>query len=547
MNNLIYIILFLSKNLKDSLIKIFKTQEYKNELMEKYLEKNLKLWERNFDKKSKKKILITDFVSTIGYTVLMSIIGKYTSLIKTAKLEAIIRQNDMRGEKIIKSFGVSKFYSIKLDIFFKRLKYFKDAIIITNKAKSVKNFLKIKHKKINIGLIVYDHILRHAGIEYTRKINFKFIYFLSIALDYDNFCKKFFKENKFDYIIQSETQFIPSAIFFENALLFKNKVLAHEGGTKDVSVRIFKSVSQRFQGRSLFSEKLYRYVSNQKIKKIKKIATSILNKRFEGKSNSQDLRGAVISYKPKKKFSKKDLCNLYGWDPNKPIIAIFASDFYDGTFGVPWKAFRDNYEWFSTTIEIVKKLDNVNWLIKKHPIENSKKEHTKIFDYINNISKYKNNIQIFDDKLNSGSLIKVIDALITQSGSAGLEYPCFGIPSIISSRSYYGGFGFTNETRSISAYKILLKKINKFGSKKLIVNKSKALTYFYLCFYVSKTSIPLVPPFDLTRNLKDNEFWRDMNKLANSYVIKKDYFLHCFKKQLSGNFRHTLNYKKLRD
>ena len=49
----------------------------------------------------------------------MSIIGKYTSLIKTAKLEAIIRQNDMRGEKIIKSFGVSKFYFIKLDIFLK--------------------------------------------------------------------------------------------------------------------------------------------------------------------------------------------------------------------------------------------------------------------------------------------------------------------------------------------------------------------------------------------------------------------------------------------
>ena len=144
--------------------------------------------------KNQKKILITDFVSTIGYTVLMSIIGKYTSLIKTAKLEAIIRQNDMRGEKIIKSFGVSKFLLYQIRYFFKRLKYFKDAIIITNKAKSVKNFLKIKHKKINIGLIVYDHILRHAGIEYTRKINFKFIYFLSIALDYDNFCKKFLKK-----------------------------------------------------------------------------------------------------------------------------------------------------------------------------------------------------------------------------------------------------------------------------------------------------------------------------------------------------------------
>ena len=101
-----------------------------------------------------------------------------------------------------------------------------------------------------------------------------------------------------------------------------------------------------------------------------------MNKRFEGKSNSQDLRGAVIAYKPKK-FNKGISAIYMVGTQIKPIIAIFASDFYDGTFGVPWKAFRDNYEWFSTTIEIVKKLDNVNWLIKKHPIENSKKNIPK--------------------------------------------------------------------------------------------------------------------------------------------------------------------------
>ena len=55
MNNLIYIILFLSKNLKDSLIKVFRSQEYKNDSMEKYLEKNHQLWERNFDRRSKRK------------------------------------------------------------------------------------------------------------------------------------------------------------------------------------------------------------------------------------------------------------------------------------------------------------------------------------------------------------------------------------------------------------------------------------------------------------------------------------------------------------
>ena len=297
----------------------------------------------------------------------------------------------------------------------------------------------------------------------------------------------------------------------------------------------------------MFSNKLYKLVEKQSSKKIEKVATTILKKRFKGKSGSQDLRGALVAYKLKKKFNKKSLCIKYNWDYNKPIIAIFASDFYDGTFGVPWKAFRDNFEWFNTTIELIQKFDNINWLIKKHPIENPKKEHTEIFKYINNISKQRKNIQIFDDDLNSESLINVIDALITQSGSAGLEYPCFNIPSIISSKSYYGGFGFTNEAKSIKAYKSLLKKINKFGPKKLSINRSKALTYFYLCFYLSKTPIPLVPPFDLTRNLDEDQFWKKMKKLTYKYKVKNDYFLYCLRKQLSNSFRHTINYKKLKN
>ena len=169
----------------------------------------------------------------------------------------------------------------------------------------------------------------------------------------------------------------------------------------------------------------------------------MISKRFEGKSSSQDLRGALIAYRPKTKFDKKSICKKYNWDLKKPIIAIFASDFYDGTFGVSWRAYRDNYTWFVETIKNIKKLKNVNWLIKKHPVENPKKDHNKIFDEIVSISKLNNNIALFDDNLNSGSLINVVDVIITQSGSAGLEYPCFGIPSIITSESYYGGFNFT--------------------------------------------------------------------------------------------------------
>ena len=539
-------VLYLVKLLRDKIENGFKNNYDVNEMND-FIKENHNYWSQNIKQnKSKSKILITDFVSVIGYTSLMSIIGKYASLIEKSNLEAILREKDFRGEKIIRSYGVNKFYRIDLGSFFIKLKYFLKAINIIFKIKNVDEFIKLRVKKINLGMIVYDHILRHSGIEQTRKLNFKFVNFLSESLKYNDDFKVFFKENKFKYVVQSETQFIPSGIFFENALIHRNKVLAHEGGTKEVSVRIYKNISQKFQSRSLFSKKLFNKLLKDQGKRKIVIAKKLISKRFRGKSSSQDLRGALIAYRPKIKFNKKFICKKFNWDYKKPIIAIFASDFYDGTFGVSWRAYRDNYTWFVETIKNIRKLKNVNWLIKKHPVENPKKDHNKIFDEIVSISKSNNNIALFDDNLNSGSLINVVDVIITQSGSAGLEYPCFGIPSIVTSESYYGGFNFTNEANNKKKYLNLLKKINSSKIKTLKINTDRALNYFYLSFYVSKTPLALVPPFDLSRNLDQKKFWIDMKKIINSYDIKKDYFYSCFKEQLSNKYRHTINYRRIK-
>ena len=220
-------VLYLIKLLRDKIENSFKNN-YDVDEMNDFIKKNHNYWSQNIKQnKSKSKILITDFVSVIGYTSLMSIIGKYASLIEKSNLEAILREKDFRGEKIIRSYGVNKFYRIDLGSFFIKLKYFLKAINIIFKIKNVDEFIKLRVKKINLGMIVYDHILRHSGIEQTRKLNFKFVNFLSESLKYNEYFKVFFKENKFKYVIQSETQFIPSGIF-ENALIHKNKVLAHE-------------------------------------------------------------------------------------------------------------------------------------------------------------------------------------------------------------------------------------------------------------------------------------------------------------------------------
>ena len=77
----------------------------------------------------------------------MSIIGKYASLIEKSNLEAILREKDFRGEKIIRSYGVNKFYRIDLGSFYK-IKIFLKAINIIFKIKNVDEFIKLRVKKL---------------------------------------------------------------------------------------------------------------------------------------------------------------------------------------------------------------------------------------------------------------------------------------------------------------------------------------------------------------------------------------------------------------
>ena len=63
-------------------------------------------------------------------------------------------------------------------------------------------------------MIVYDHILRHSGIEQTRKLNFKFVNFLSESLKYNDDFKVFLKKINLN-MLSSLKQFIPSGIFLK--------------------------------------------------------------------------------------------------------------------------------------------------------------------------------------------------------------------------------------------------------------------------------------------------------------------------------------------
>ena len=76
-----------------------------------------------------------------------------------------------------------------------------------------------------------------------------------------------------------------------------------------------------------------------------------------------------IAFKKGIKFTKKELCEKYNWDLKKPIVGIFDHSYTDGLFISGRSIFQTNYEWINYTFNKIKKINNVNWLIKSHPIK----------------------------------------------------------------------------------------------------------------------------------------------------------------------------------
>ena len=91
----------------------------------------------------------------------------------------------------------------------------------------------------------------------------------------------------------------------------------------------------------------------------------------------------------KKTITKKELCEKLGWDQNKPVVVVLATDLTDGVFDCSWSLFRDRLTWIRETLHEIKNVQNINYLIKPHPNE----ENDPIWYYRNvvtdTISEYK--------------------------------------------------------------------------------------------------------------------------------------------------------------
>ena len=248
-----------------------------------------------------KKILITDFVSHEGYTIQTNVIGKYITNIENLEPIGLIRKYDIRGTKIFRSYGIKNIFILNYGSLEKKFLFFIKSIKILRKFENVDQLIKYKEGNINIGLCVYDHILRNTGIGSTNKITFKFYYFLSIALNTNEFCKNFFLENKIALLVQGEKQYLPSSIVFQNALSQNCSVYTYDG-LENYTVVSYSNILDTYRSKTILSKEIFQYLCDNFKDEVLSEGKKLLDKRFLILETASIISSFEAAYEIRKQF-----------------------------------------------------------------------------------------------------------------------------------------------------------------------------------------------------------------------------------------------------
>lgn len=401
---------------------------FKSNVINNFLRKNEKLWSKLQKKKKflKPKILITSFVHAHpAYPYINGVIGKYLSEYFSYELLGYCDNQDFLAYKILRSFGIKKNFTLREKNIFLKFYYFLKAIYILKNINNLNNLLRIKYLGIDIGKITLDDVIRRTGDPTINKINFKLVYHFSKSILIADQFTNLISKNNIKGIVQSETQFIPSAIIFQLALKKGIKVYSRSGVNK-FSVRVYNNFNERYTAREEFSFRIFKKVLKS-YKNASAKGSQILKKRFRGISSFENLRDSKWAHSNKNNYSKEKLCKKFNWNVKKPIILIFCHSLIDGNFTSGKRVFRDNLEWLRYTLKSILNIKSFNWLVKPHPMDwEYKLVGTNTLNEVEKITHASKYIKLCPKDLSSYSITKIAKSIVTSHGSSAMEYSGFG-------------------------------------------------------------------------------------------------------------------------
>lgn len=392
----------------------------------------------------------------------------------------------------------------------------------------VNDLLKLEFEQIYIGDLVYDTILRsNMGLYTIKKIKFSY---------YRNIFTAFLHVKIYNEIFHK----YPIKYFLTGLIVFIKGGIPARVADKNGAVVIMekRNLMKNYQGLDI-REGQYRPRKEDVdllLKHSEKVCADVdkyLAQRFAGDISEMDV---IKSYKDKEDYDKEKLVKTLGISRNKPIVFIMAHAFSDGPHHTPKEKllFRDFYVWLAETVKFVSGIEDVNWIVKAHPLSFKYKEEGAVKKLVKRLGK--NKVLIAPDDFSTKNIKDLAHAIVTVQGKAVLEYGCFGIPSVIPSYASYSGFGITIEPKTKKEYFDVLSNISsvsKLNDRQIKMAKVLAA----IMFIYSRTNDPLYPATEnfAYSHKSEEERWEKLTELIRTYDRSQDEFYQRIKDLLALN------------
>lgn len=347
----------------------------------------------------------------------------------------------------------------------------------------------MSYRGISCGESVHDEIVRYGDVFDcfdVSKENYRRYLYNAILL-IDKACA-LFKKHSPKFIVTTECVYLP-ALFIQTAQKFGSDVVNVSPEGCDVTVLV-----------------------KSKFEFIKSIKTcDILNKQIVVKK--EYLKKEEILFEDDNLFIDKDgkkddnLLRLINITNKKKNIFLMPHAITDASrTSYEQKIFHDYNEWLIETLDIIKNLDNVNWILKDHPASNMYGQG----DYMKEVFlKKKTDNLYWCDKSVSGLQIKdIADAVVTCASDVGVEYWAFGIPTITTARTHYTPYGISYMAKTKEEYASMLAHIEDISKP---TAQSRQEAYDFMAAY--------------------NALGRSQDCLAQEYLRFRKYELANYKKR----------------
>jgi len=120
--------------------------------------------------------------------------------------------------------------------------------------------------------------------------------------------------------------------------------------------------------------------------------------------------------------------------------------------------YHDYLEWFQSTLEIIKKIPDVNWIIKDHPMTAYYKQGAFIKKLF--LENKTSNMYWCDCDVSGMRIKEIADCIVTCGGEAALEYWAYGVPTVTTAVTYFSEQGISYNMKSPEEYEQMLKNIS---------------------------------------------------------------------------------------